>query len=102
MYIFFPAGEIFDTDPTNPETINVNTFYDIFDGYYHVKLRFNLTVKKLFGLNPRYLKYLLIIDNNSPPIFIYGKRNYPLPKYLNYVYYAESKIKSTLPTIWDL
>jgi hypothetical protein len=79
MYMFFPDGEIFDTDLTDPESINITTFYDIFDGFYHVQLRFNLTVMSRPGLNPRYLKYLLTINNNTAPLFVFGKRNYPLP-----------------------
>ncbi len=36
MYMFFPSGEIFDSYLTDPDTINVINFYDIFDGYFHV------------------------------------------------------------------
>lgn len=36
MYMFFPGDEIFNSYPTNPGTINIANFYDIFDGYYHV------------------------------------------------------------------
>ena len=55
MYMFFPDSDIYINYPSKPNTINVTTFYDIFDGYYHLQLSFNLTVLKLKGLNPYFL-----------------------------------------------
>jgi hypothetical protein len=102
IYMFFPDGDIYYYYPTHPETINITTFYEIFDGFYHVVLNFNITVMKLKGLNPLYLKYLLTINDNTAPIFVFGKRNYPVLYMPKFYYYADlPKMKSTLPDIWD-
>lgn len=58
LYLFFPGFELFYSYSKDPGTINIANFYDIFDGYYHVLLRFNLTVIKPPGLNPLSAKYL--------------------------------------------
>jgi hypothetical protein len=43
-YNFMPGPEIFFNSNLLIETRNATTFYDIFDGYYHVTLKFNITV----------------------------------------------------------
>jgi hypothetical protein len=51
-YYFAPGNEIFDNYPKWVKKLDATTFYDIFDGYYHVILSFNVTVKRPKGVDP--------------------------------------------------
>ena len=51
-YYFIPGNEIFDNIPKWITKMNATIFYDIFDGYYHVILTFNVTVKRAPGIDP--------------------------------------------------
>jgi len=84
-YIFVPKDDIFYLYPLKIDSIIVTTFYDIFDGYYHISYKFNVTIPKLTPINPVYLKYLKTENNNTAPIFISKKFGIPileLPKYI--------------------
>jgi hypothetical protein len=58
MYMFYPDQIMFALYPSHVKTINVTTFYEIFDGFHHVTLKFNFTILKPEGVDPRYL-YML-------------------------------------------
>jgi hypothetical protein len=66
-----PGPEIFLNKHLMIETINATTFYDIFDGYYNVTLKFNVTVKRVYPFNPKFILLLLRKENNTAPSFVF-------------------------------
>ena len=71
MFIFFPDPVIFSHHPKSVITLNYTAFYDIFDGYFHVPLKFNISVIRPPGLNAIYLKFLTSVDDNTAPCFLF-------------------------------
>jgi hypothetical protein len=65
LYMFMPESQIFDSYSPLIKQIVATTFYEIFDGYYHVTLQFNLKIKKPKGLDPWYLNFLKQENNNT-------------------------------------
>jgi hypothetical protein len=59
--------------------MTATTFYDIFDGFYHVILNFNVTIKKPKDVDPKYLRWILKENNNTAPcyMFRYNGENIP-------------------------
>ena len=78
MYMFYPDQIMFALYPSHVKTINVTTFYEIFDGFHHVTLNFNFTILKPRGVDPRYLNRLKQANNNTAPCFVYDE-NIPVP-----------------------
>jgi hypothetical protein len=50
--------------------LKFTAFYDIFDGYFHVHLKLNISVEKYYGLAQKYMKNLVKVNNNTAPCFI--------------------------------
>jgi hypothetical protein len=95
--MFFPDSDIYINYTSKPNSINVTTFYDIFDGYYHLQLSFNLTVLKFKERNHT-------SSINTAPTFVYVYKNkmYPILTSLTYKYIADlPKNVTNLPKIWD-
>ncbi len=67
--MFFPEQELFSFYPYGTKEVIVTTFYDIFDGYYHVTLKLNVTVTRNLGIEANFLKYLRVENNNTAPYF---------------------------------
>ena len=64
-------------------------------------LQFNLTIKKPKGVDPRYLKTLMLVNNNTPPIFVDDKYR-PIPYIPKQTFNADvPPKKDSLPLIWD-
>jgi hypothetical protein len=78
MYMFFPDQIMFALYPSHVKTINVTTFYEIFDGFHYVTLKFNFTILIPEGVDPRYLNRLKQANNNTAPCFVYDE-NIPVP-----------------------
>ena len=57
MFTFFPGEDIFSGYPIAQKTLNYIVFYEIFDGFFHVTLKFDIIIQRLpFNLDPKYLK----------------------------------------------
>ncbi len=78
-YYFIPGYEIFDSYPRWEKELNATTFYDIFDGYYHVILSFNVTIKRPKGLDPKFLAFLYKENNNTAPCFMFRYNGEEIP-----------------------
>jgi hypothetical protein len=65
LYMFMPDYQIFDSYSIEVKQIVATTFYEIFDGYFNVTLQFDLIIKKPNGVDPRFLKKLEQINNNT-------------------------------------
>ncbi len=67
-------------------------------------LKFNVTVKRPKGLDPKYIAWLLKKDNNTAPCFIFTLNGVGIPyDYIPKVFfYAGIKVSSArLPNPWD-
>lgn len=49
----------------------MTTLYVIFDGYYYVTLKLNVTVTRNLGIEANFLKYLRVENNNTAPYFAF-------------------------------
>jgi hypothetical protein len=77
-YIFVPKDDIFYLYPPKIDSVIVTTFYDIFDGYYNISYKFNVTIPRPPPINPKYLKYLKTENNNTAPVFFDRKHEFPI------------------------
>ncbi len=64
FFLFFPDQDIFTGHPKTQKTLNYTVFYDIDDGYYHVPLKFNISVKR-----PDF-KFNVSHNDNTAPFFV--------------------------------
>lgn len=73
------------------------TFYDIFDGFYHVTLSFNVTIIRPDSVNSKYLAFLKKANNNTAPFFRVWYRGQLVPYFYvpKIVLTAGEKIKTT-------
>ena len=72
IFTFLPDEAIFSTYPATVKNLNYIAFYEIFDGYFYVTLKFKIFLKRLRGIY-----YLRSANINSAPYFIYSDR-YPV------------------------
>lgn len=100
-FIFVPASDIFDHESKYTTTVNYLVFYDIFDGYYHVSLKFILSVTRPSGIRPAQLKFLKVENNNTAPCFKYGV-NTPILHFPKLTYMADKPMAKRNVDVWDL
>jgi hypothetical protein len=51
-FIFVPGSDLFDHESKYTTTVNFIVFYDIFDGFFHVPLKFIVSVTRPAGIRP--------------------------------------------------
>ena len=99
-YRLFPGPDIFMMYSKYVESIDYTAYYDIFDGYYNVTLKFKITVKRPKGITPVQLKYLTTVNNNNAPCFLFKVRT-PLLFLPKLEYMADQPTDKLKTPVWD-
>ena len=99
-FIFVPGSDIFNHESKYTTTVNYLVFYDIFDGFFHVPLKFILTVIRPEGIRPAQLKFLKVENNNTAPTFVFGV-NIPILHFPKLTYMADKPMARRDVKVWD-